>query len=203
MQPKVVTYLQPYTPNQVPTGIEEIPAFLFDELERIASPLRELVSTWEPPITVGLTAPLQPTTIGITPTDITNYQETRFNQYAAWLDIKADASAGTIDLGGSAADTYTIEVGAFFQIERNGIIQNQEVLLYLTDGTTTWIMGSDYISEQLQTFLSIGSVRLLDIPADSIIKCYLIANTAAGGVIIQGGNFYVRIVDSEQAQVIR
>jgi len=203
MLPKIVTYLYPYTPNQVPVDVGNIATFLADELERIANPLQSLVNTWEPPITVGLTGPQQPTTILTTPTDISAYQETRFNQYAAYLDIKADPDAGTVDLGGNSTDVYTIEVAAFFQILRNGITQNQEVLLYLTDGSISWIMGSDYIAEAQQSYLSLGSVRLLDVAADSILKCYLIASASAGNVTITGGNFYIRVVDSKESEVIR
>jgi hypothetical protein len=196
MDPKIVTALLGYTPNQVPVRVEDIPAFLADELERIAFPLQVLANTWEPAISAGLTNPAQPTTVLTTPTAIKAYQAERVSRYAPYLKMVVDKAVGTIGLGGQATSRYTLQIVAFFTLNVGTLAQNQEVFAHVTDGVNTWSMGSAYISEPQQKFVSMGSVRLVDVPANSTMQCYLQADTSAGTVEMAGGEFSIQVLDS-------
>ena len=202
MEPKIVTALLGYVPAPVPEKAEDIPTFLAEELQRIAFPLQVMANSWEPSVSAGLFNPNQPVTVNITPTRLQDYQGERFSRYAPYLNIQLDKALGEINLGGEATSRYTIQVVAFFSMNIQSLPINQEVLLYITDGTTVWSMGSAYIAEPQQKQVSMGSVRLIDTTADSVLYCYLVADSAAGDIALTGGEFDVSVLDSyEPVQV--
>lgn len=202
MEPKIVTTLLGYHPNMVPENPKDIPQFLSNELEEIAYPLTTMANSWEPSISAGMSNPLNPTTVEITPTPIIEYQAERLSRYAPYLNITLDPIAGTISMGGPSNSRYTVQVIAFFSIGIVNVAQNQEMFLYVTDGVDVWTMGNGYVSEPNQGFLSIGSVRLLDVPADSVLNCYLILADSAGTVTQAGGEFNVNVLDSYEPEPV-
>ena len=202
MEPKIVTTLLGYHPNMVPERAEDIPLFLSNELELIAYPLTTMANSWEPSISAGMSNPSNPTTVDIIATSITDYQGERLSRYAPYLNISLDPVAGTIDLGGPGNSRYTVQVIAFFSIEIVNVAQNQEMFLYVTDGVDAWSMGNGYVSEPNQGFLSIGSVRLVDVPADSVLSCYLILADSAGTVNMAGGEFNISVLDSYEPEPV-
>lgn len=206
MKPKLINVLKVYEPGNTPYNVQGIPQFLNEELARIARPLSVLISSWEPPVNVGLVEPTTPTTINTTPTVIGNYQDVHFSDFAADQDIQIDQVNGTIDINGDADDTYIAEIVGFFNLENISVPANQQMFLYTRAsnslGNTDYLMGSAFIGGTQMDFSSLGSVRMIEIPGDTVLSCYLQMSEQVATVAMLSGDFHVNITSASEGDLL-
>ena len=197
MDAKITLALAPYDPLPVPYEAGDLPMYLDQEFQRLSEPLGYLTATWAPVIAVRMSEPTAPGSVSnLAPAYIQDYQDAATTQYANLLNLTTNPANGTINLNGDAANTYIVTVSAFVLMTRGTIPQNQEIFLYMTDGTTDYLLGADYIVENQQSYLSLGSTQTLKLPGNGALRLFLQTSTSAGNTQMQSVSFDIKIIES-------
>ena len=183
-EPKTTVLLRPY--SHVPTPLMQDPDmsrlsnYVEQELTKIGVPLNALTEAYSPSITVSLSEPAGSVTISPVPAVVVDYQDQIITKYAPTLGITVDPLLGTISFNGDGTVEVAMEMSAFITITRGTMAQNQSVSLIMTDGVTTWELGSVWIASVQQVNLSIGATILIRVTNDAVLTLGIYADT--GGV---------------------
>ncbi len=186
-----------YEPAPVPQQIEDLPLHVQEQLEEIANTIRSISVDFRSESIVRLQGNAAPTTIDATPSDIANYADYYQSPYAEFEGLAGDASSGVVTLPGNVTDTLAIQVNVGFGFGIGNAANNQ-ISLFVTDGTTQHLMAANFISSNQQDNMVFQGRRIVTFDGQSTIWCYLITDGAALSVTPLGGEFDVKVLQTWQ-----
>ena len=79
-----------------------------------------------------------------------------------------------------------MEMSAFITVDLANIPQNNSVSLIMTDGTTTWELGSVWIAAVQQVNASIGATITINVQNDSVLRLGIYSTATASADYVNG-----------------